>query len=268
MQKKDFIPIPPPAPIPQAHHIAAAEIKTLFDSGEADIFCIMGPTACGKTGYAVRLARDLNALYGAAKVEILSADSRQVYRGMDIGSGKDLCEYGEIPYHLIDIVQAGEHYNICRYQADFSKAYASCLQRGILPILCGGSGLYVEAVTKPEYEMRDVDRSGLVLPQKPFYMARVVDRETRRARIDTRLDERLANGMLEEIRGLRESGIPDEVLIRYGLEYKFVTLYLRGEMCYAQMRTGLQNAIHQFAKRQMTWLRGMEKDGVKINWVD
>lgn len=261
MSKKEFIPIPPPAPIPPAEKISAQQLGELYRSGEADIICVMGPTASGKTRYAVNLARQLGG------AEIISADSRQVYRRMDIGSGKDLDEYGEIPYHLIDIVPAGERYNICRYQRDFSAAYRDCLQRGVVPILCGGSGLYVEAATKKGYDMPENSALDLVLPQKPFYLATVIDRQSRRDRIDARLDERLSGGMIEEVRGLLESGVSEESLIRYGLEYKFVTLYLTGKMDYSTMRTGLQNAIHQFAKRQMTWLRGMERDGVTIHWV-
>jgi len=261
LSKKEFIPIPPPAPIPQAEDITAEDIMRMYVEGEIDIICVMGPTASGKTRYAVNLARQLG------NAEIISADSRQVYRGMDIGSGKDLDEYGEIPYHLIDIVPAGERYNICRYQRDFSAAYASCLERKVIPILCGGSGLYVEAATKKGYDMEENEGLNLVLPQKPFYLATVVDRQTRRDRIDARLDERLKNGMVEEIKGLLEQGVSQDSLIRYGLEYKFVTLYLTGQMEYAQMRISLQNAIHQFAKRQMTWLRGMERDSVTIHWV-
>jgi len=261
VSKKEFIPIPPPAPIPEAEDVFYEDLLKMYNNGEIDIICVMGPTASGKTRYAVNLARELG------NAEIISADSRQVYRGMDIGSGKDLDEYGDIPYHLIDIVPAGQRYNICRYQRDFSAAYADCLKRNVVPILCGGSGLYVEAATKKGYDMEENSGLDLVLPQKPFYLATVVDRQTRRQRIDRRLDERLQQGMVEEIKGLLEQGVSEDSLIRYGLEYKFITLYITGKMDYEQMRIGLQNAIHQFAKRQMTWLRGMERDGVTIHWV-
>ena len=270
MSKKDFIPIPPPAPLPEPEFIDPAGIKRLFDTGEIDLLCIMGPTASGKTAYAVRMARALNELYAdeGRHAEILSADSRQVFRGMDIGTGKDIGEYGDIPYHLIDIADPGERYNICEYQKDFSEAYSSCLERAVIPILCGGSGLYVEAVTKPEYELRDVSRSSLVPPRNTYYIATLVDRDTRRARIDRRLDQRLEQGMIEEIKGLLDRGVPADVLIRYGLEYKFVTLYVQGELTYDRMHEGLRFAIHQFAKRQMTWLRGMEKDGIVFHWTE
>lgn len=248
--------------------MSAADIKALCDSGEIDIVCVMGPTASGKTAFAVRLARELNTAYGCPKVEIISADSRQVYRGMDIGTGKDLEEYGEIPVHLVDIAEPGARYNICAYQRDFSAVYADCLRRGVLPVLCGGSGLYVEAVTRPEYEMREQSRSTLALPSKPYFLAVLVDRDERRARIDRRLDERLEEGLVEEVRGLLRNGVAEETLLRYGLEYRFVTLYIKGELTFEQMHEQLRFAIHRFAKRQMTWLRGMEKDGVRIHWVE
>ena len=299
MSAKSFIPIPPPAPIPEAGRVSAAELLEKYLEGSIDLICVMGPTASGKTRYAVNLAREINRLLksgedaveaedkeveskgaegkeaedkeaedkGAAGAEIISADSRQIYIGMDIGTGKDLCEYGEIPVHLVDIVPAGERYNICRYQRDFSRVYKDCRERGAIPILCGGSGLYIEAVTKPEYKLDDNNAVELVLPQKTFYLATTVDRETRRARIDKRLDERFAEGMVEEVRGLINRGVDPEVLIRYGLEYKFITLHVLGQLDFPTMHRLLQTAIHQFAKRQMTWLRGMEKDGVEIHWV-
>ena len=272
MSAKSFIPIPPPAPIPEAGRVSAAELLEKYLEGSIDLICVMGPTASGKTRYAVNLAREINRLLKSGKdasgAEIISADSRQIYIGMDIGTGKDLCEYGEIPVHLVDIVPAGERYNICRYQRDFSRVYKDCRERGAIPILCGGSGLYIEAVTKPEYKLDDNNAVELVLPRKTFYLATTVDRETRRARIDKRLDERFAEGMVEEVRGLINRGVDPEVLIRYGLEYKFITLHVLGQLDFPTMHKLLQTAIHQFAKRQMTWLRGMEKDGVEIHWVE
>ena len=305
MSAKSFIPIPPPAPIPEAGRVSAAELLEKYLEGSIDLICVMGPTASGKTRYAVNLAREINSMLksgkdavgaedkraedkgaedkgaedkgaegigthvrGTAGAEIISADSRQIYIGMDIGTGKDLCEYGEIPVHLVDIVPAGERYNICRYQRDFSRVYKDCRERGAIPILCGGSGLYIEAVTKPEYKLDDNNAVELVLPRKTFYLATTVDRETRRARIDKRLDERFAEGMVEEVRGLINQGVEPEVLIRYGLEYKFITLHVLGQLDFPTMHRLLQTAIHQFAKRQMTWLRGMEKDGVEIHWVE
>ena len=304
MSAKSFIPIPPPAPIPEAGRVSAAELLEKYLDGSIDLICVMGPTASGKTRYAVNLAREINRLLksgkdaagaegcvkqvcgaegkgtedkgtqgkgtqgrGTAGAEIISADSRQIYIGMDIGTGKDLCEYGEIPVHLVDTLPAGERYNICRYQRDFSRVYKDCRERGAIPILCGGSGLYIEAVTKPEYKLDDNNAVELVLPRKTFYLATTVDRETRRARIDKRLDERFAEGMVEEVRGLINRGVDPEVLIRYGLEYKFITLHVLGQLDFPTMHRLLQTAIHQFAKRQMTWLRGMEKDGVEIHWV-
>ena len=281
---------------------------------EYDIVCVLGPTASGKTRYAVDLARRIGA-------EIISADSRQVYRGMDIGTGKDLGEYGEVPYHLIDIVDAGEKYDIWRYQHDFEDAYRDILSRGRRAILCGGSGLYIEAACcgyqlpdvpqnpalraeleqyddetliarlaclktlhiHPDFDSRQrliraleiaiyqqdhpVHRSAF-LPKKTKFIGLAVSRDERRARIDRRLDERLDAGMIDEVKGLLESGVAPEDLIYYGLEYKFVTRYLIGELSYEEMKSGLKTAIHQFAKRQMTWFRGMERRGIEIEWVD
>ncbi|MBP5210694.1 MAG: tRNA (adenosine(37)-N6)-dimethylallyltransferase MiaA [Bacteroidales bacterium] len=277
------------------------------------MICILGPTASGKTRYAVQLAREIGA-------EILSADSRQVYRGMDIGTGKDLSEYGEVPYHLIDIVDAGTKYNIFEYQRDFEKAYKSIIERGKRAVLCGGSGLYIEAATcgyslpevppnpalrkeleqqsdeqlierlaslKSLHNSTDYDtRKRLIraleiaiyesehpvvrsafLPKKTKYIGISVDRDERNARIDRRLDARLKEGMVEEVERLLDSGIPAADLIYYGLEYKFVTLYLTGVLSYSQMRDNLRTAIHQFAKRQMTWFRGMERRGIEIEWI-
>lgn len=280
---------------------------------EYELICILGPTASGKTRYAVELA-------GRIDGEILSGDSRQVYRGMDIGTGKDLEEYGSVPYHLIDIADAGTKYNIYQYQKDFSEAYRDIVSRGKRPVLCGGSGLYIEAVTmgyhlpdvpadealraelsalpmdeliaryeklrKPHnktdydtkqrliraleialYENEHPVQYSSYLPQKTKFIGIIVSREERNARIDARLERRLESGMVEEVRGLLESGIPAEDLIYYGLEYKYITLYLTGEMDYATMVERLRIAIHQFAKRQMTWFRGMERRGIQIEWI-
>ena len=269
MARREFIPIPPPAPMPRTERIDPEQLLEGCRNGATDLVCVMGPTASGKTRFAVALARRFNALAGAPVAEILSADSRQVFVGMDIGTGKDMCEYGEIPVHLVDIVPAGIRYDICQYQRDFAAAYADCRARGVIPILCGGSGLYVEAVTKPEYRnMPDNDLKEGDLPEHTFYIATCVDRETRRAKIDRRLDERLREGMVDEIKGLLEKGVPSDMLLHYGLEYRHVTRYLLGETDYDTMREELKNAIHQFAKRQMTWLRGMEKDGVSIHWTE
>ena len=278
-----------------------------------DLTCVLGPTACGKTKYAVALAKETGA-------EILSADSRQVYRGMDIGTGKDLEDYDGVPYHLIDIVPAGEKYDIYRYQRDFHKAYRDIISRGKPAILCGGSGLYIEAATRgyhlpdvpqnPElraslekesdealiarlaslktlhnstdYDTRKrliraleiaiyeqehpVDRTSFP-PIRTRYIGLDVSREVRNARIDARLDARLASGMVEEVQRLLDSGIAPEDLIYYGLEYKFVTLYLTGQLSYDEMHDKMATAIHQFAKRQMTWFRGMERRGIEIEWV-
>ena len=263
-----------------------------------------------------------NVKYRNAGAEIISADSRQVYRGMDIGTGKDLGEYEEIPYHLMDVVDAGTKYNIFEYQRDFERAYKDITGRGGIPVLCGGSGLYIEAATcgyslpevqpdpalraelekksdkelieqlaslKPLHNTTDYDtRKRLVraleiaiyeaehpvartsfLPKNTYYIGTLVSREERNARIDRRLDARLKEGMVDEIRGLmEEKGIPAEDLIYYGLEYKFVTLYITGELTYEEMRTRLATAIHQFAKRQMTWFRGMERKGIRIHWTE
>ena len=278
-----------------------------------DLICVLGPTASGKTRYAVQLARELDG-------EILSGDSRQVYRGMDIGTGKDLDEYGAVPYHLIDIVDAGTKYNIFQYQHDFEQAYRDIVERGRTPILCGGSGLYIEAATcgydlpdvppdpalRAELEQQPTEdliaryeslrtphnttdydtRQRLIraleiaiwqethpvtrtsfLPKHTKYIGLQVSREERNARIDRRLRERLDAGMVEEVQGLLDSGLRPEDLLYYGLEYKYVTLYLTGALPYEEMVERLQTAIHQFAKRQMTWFRGMERKGINIEWI-
>ena len=283
-----------------------------------DLISIIGPTACGKTSLAVEVARAMGG-------EILSADSRQVYRGMDIGTGKDLSEYGEgasrVPYHLIDIVDAGEKYNLFEFQRDFLDAYNGVNARGALPVLCGGSGLYVESVLRgyrlipvpenPELRERlenhsleeltamlatykvlhnttDVDTKKRAIraieieehyartPQHerefPLLSSLIigldVDREVRRSRISNRLKARLDEGLVDEVRKLLDEGVSPEQLIYYGLEYKFVTLFLMGAMSFDDMYKGLETAIHQFAKRQMTWFRGMERRGLNINWRD
>ena len=308
------------AELPPAEEINVREVLDKYLSGEIDLICVLGPTASGKTRYAVNLARQINALVERPAAEIISADSRQVYRGMDIGTGKDLNEYEEIPYHLMDIVDAGTKYNIFEYQRDFEKAYKDIVDRGGIPILCGGSGLYIEAATcgyslpevapnpelraelekksdeeliaqlaslKPLHNNTDYDtRKRLIraleiaiyeaehpvnrssyLPKNTYYIGTLVSREVRNAKIDARLDARLEEGMVEEVRSLLDKPIPAEDLIYYGLEYKFVTLYLIGELTLEEMRTQLATAIHQFAKRQMTWFRGMERKGITIHWI-
>ncbi|MDR0811428.1 MAG: tRNA (adenosine(37)-N6)-dimethylallyltransferase MiaA [Paludibacter sp.] len=279
---------------------------------------ILGPTACGKTAFAVALAKELDG-------EIISADSRQVYRAMDIGTGKDLNEYivdnQQIPYHLIDICEAGEKYNLYEYQHDFHKVYSDILRRGKMPILCGGTGLYIESVLKgfrlPKVPENPVLRAALAeksidelknilssyvslhnttdldsakrairaieiakytaeqpvdyeefLPIDSIIVGLDIPRDERRQKITNRLKFRLENGMLEEVQNLLNSGIAPDDLIYYGLEYKFVTLYLTGQLAYNEMFAQLETAIHQFAKRQMTWFRGMERRGFAIHWLD
>ena len=288
------------------------------------IITILGPTACGKTALAVNLAAKTGG-------EIISADSRQVYRGMDIGTGKDLSEYNvdgkQIPYHLIDIEDAGQKYNLFRFQEDFNAAYEDIANRGVLPILCGGTGLYMEAVLKgyalspvPQddnlrkklstrtltelkellmwlkarngsamHNETDVDtvsrairaieielhnlRHPVDARNLPAVSSLIVgldvDRDVRRERITARLKARLNEGMVEEVRGLlAKDGITKEDLMYYGLEYKYVTAYVVGEMSYDDMFKQLEIAIHQFAKRQMTWFRGMERRGFNIHWLN
>jgi len=317
------------ADLPDPETIRPEELLQSFENKDIDLICVLGPTASGKTRYAVALARELNRLRGVnanegsvnAGAEILSGDSRQVYRGMDIGTGKDLSEYEEIPYHLIDIVDAGTKFDLYQYQKAFEKAYKDIIDRGGIPILCGGSGLYLEAATcgysipdvpqspelraeleaksteelismlaglKPLHNKTDIDtRKRLIraleiaiwqkdhqventsyLPKKTYYIGTLVSREERNRRIDARLDARIAEGMADEVKGLLDSGIPAENLTYYGLEYKFVTQYVLGVLSLEEMKTLLCNAIHQFAKRQMTWFRGMERKGIKIHWVE
>ena len=318
MAKKSFTPIPPMAQLPQPEEINIESILKAYIEGDIDLICILGPTASGKTRYAVLLAKQLNEM--GRKAEIISADSRQVYRGMDIGTGKDLDEYGDIPYHLIDIANAGDKYNIYEYQKDFEKVYREIRERGNIPLLCGGSGLYIEAATcgyslpevpanpqlreelekestealiqklasrKPLHNSTDYDtRKRLIraleiaiyesehpakrtsfLPKNTFYIGTLVSREVRNERIDRRLEDRLQEGMVDEIKRILDSGVPAEDLIYYGLEYKYVTMYLIGALDYDQMKLQLATAIHQFAKRQMTWFRGMERKGIRIHWT-
>lgn len=283
-----------------------------------NLLTILGATATGKTSLAVRLAAEL-------KGEIISADSRQIYRGMDLGTGKDLDEYVHegtpVPYHLIDIADAGFRFNLFLYQQEFLKVWQDCERRGVFPVLCGGSGLYVESILKayrmtpvPENpELRErlackslvelsdilssyrslhnttdtdtVKRAIRAIEIAEYYTTHepvkgefpeirslivgvLFDRETRRQRITERLHARLQAGMIDEVKGLLDRGIKPEDLIYYGLEYKYLTLYLTGELTYDEMVEQLNIAIHQFAKRQMTWFRKMERDGFEIKWLD
>lgn len=287
------------------------------------LITILGPTACGKTSLAAALAYEMHA-------EIISADSRQVYRGMDIGTGKDLDDYvvrgRQIPYHLIDIAEPGTKYNLFCYQQDFSEALADITGRGIRPILCGGTGLYIEAVLKgyalstvpqnPDlrqtlqgesleqlterlvelkrrngsvmHNTTDVDSCQRAIraieietynlehaaerremtPVDSVIIGLDIPREVRREKITARLRQRLAEGMVDEIRTLLDRGIPADDIIYYGLEYKYVTEYAIGRLTYEEMFRQLEIAIHQFAKRQMTWFRGMERRGLVIHWID
>lgn len=284
---------------------------------------ILGPTASGKTSLAAALAAQVEG-------EIISADSRQVYRKMDIGTGKDLADYNvggkDIPYHLIDICEPGTKYNLFEYQQDFLDAYNDITGRGVQPILCGGTGLYIEAVLKgyrlipvPEntqlresladktleeltamlerlkaennskmHNTTDVDTVKRAIraieietyyktvpveertfPTIPYIIIGIdIPRDERRRRITQRLRQRLDEGMVDEVVSLLDSGIKPEDLIYYGLEYKFVTEYVTGKLSYADMYRQLETAIHQFAKRQMTWFRGMERRGFNIHWID
>lgn len=226
-----------------------------------DIITILGPTASGKTPFAARLAYELG------QTEIISADSRMVYRGMTIGSGKDLDDYivegHKIPYHLIDICEAGDRFNVYEFQCAFQNAYMDITARGNMPIMCGGTGLYIESVLK-SYELGQVrfpERESLTIGLK-------IERELRREKITHRLKARLEEGMIEEVQNLLKT-VSAERLIRYGLEYKYVTLYCIGQLSYEEMFRQLEIAIHQFAKRQMTWFRGMEeRRGIPIHWID
>lgn len=283
-----------------------------------DLITILGPTASGKTPLAASLASRLHT-------EIISADSRQVYRGMDLGTGKDLEDYivddHAVPYHLIDIADPGYKYNVFEYQRDFLKAYEDIRQRGMVPIMCGGTGMYLESVLKgyrllpvpenPElraqlsnksleeltallstykslHNTTDVDtakRAIRAIEIEEFYQHTPVDersfptlksliigvdidRELRREKITRRLKQRLEQGMVDEVRHLLDNGVKPDDLIYYGLEYKYLTLYVTGQLTYEEMFNQLEIAIHQFAKRQMTWFRGMERRGFTIHWLD
>lgn len=289
------------------------KLKTSYD-----LIVITGPTATGKTKLAVAVA---DAVGG----EIISADSRQVYRGMDIGTGKDYSDYyvngKQIACHLIDIAEPGYRYNVFEYQRDFRNVYSDLRRKGMFPVVCGGSGMYIDSIISgyrlnevaPDPGLRarlekksmeelteilksyrklhnvtDIDTKKRVIRAieiehhnrsagrkqsefpvlKPLVTGLNVDRETRRNRISERLRKRLDAGLVEEVRGLLEKGVSEEIMIYYGLEYKFITLYLCGKMTRDEMVSGLETAIHQFAKRQMTWFRGMERKGIKIHWID
>lgn len=282
-----------------------------------NLVTIIGATATGKTALAVRVAAALGS-------EVISGDSRQIYRGMDIGTGKDISEYSFegklVPYHLIDIVDAGYRYNLFEYQRDFLQAWQDCRERGLLPVFCGGSGMYVESVLKgyrmtpvpenPELRaslasksleeltellatyrslhntsdtdtvkraIRGIEIAEYYKTHKPeegefpeinsLIVGILYDRDARRKRITERLYARLQEGLVEEVKGLLERGMDREDLIYYGLEYKYVTLYLTGQLDYEEMVGQLNIAIHQFAKRQMTWFRKMERDGFQIHWL-
>ncbi len=283
-----------------------------------DLIAILGPTASGKTPFAAALAAELDT-------EIISADSRQIYRGMDLGTGKDLDDYTVngrlIPYHLIDIADPGYKYNVFEYQHDFLTAYETIQQNGHLPVVCGGTGMYLESVLKgyrlmpvpenPELRQQLADKSleeltGMLQQYKTLHNSTDVDtvkrairaleievyyaehpvterefpsfnsliigvdidRELRREKISRRLKQRLDDGMIDEVRRLLNSGVSADDLIYYGLEYKFLTQYIIGQLTYEEMFAGLDIAIHQFAKRQMTWFRGMERRGFTIHWID
>ena len=271
------------AELPSPETIDAGELAGMFRDGITDLICVLGPTASGKTRYAVGLAKRIEELSGLP-CEIISADSRQIFRGMDIGTGKDLDEYGDIPYHLIDILPAGARYNVYRFQQDFLEAYRAIRERGAVPILCGGTGLYINAVINaydfasktPLSAERDGNVAAEGFPSRTYVIGTLVDRETRNSRIDARLDARLREGMIDEIRslldgsskGCEDGPVDAGTLISYGLEYKFVTLHLLGELSFDEMRVQLATAIHQFAKRQMTWFRGMERSGTRIHWTE
>jgi len=287
-------------------------------NAEYDILIITGPTASGKTATAALVADRLGG-------EIISADSRQVYRGMDLGTGKDYDDYivggKRIPFHLIDIAEAGSKYNLFEYRKDFLRVYNDLKSRNVFPVLCGGSGMYIDSIVSsyslPEvppdpalraelvkkpmadlvrilssykrlHNITDIDTrkravraieietyreaaafNELSFPRLKYLIAAIsTDRESRRRRITARLRQRLESGMIDEVRDLLAGGIDEEDLIYYGLEYKYITLYLSGDIDYETMFRKLETAIHQFAKRQMTWFRGMERRGTIIHWID
>ena len=289
-----------------------------MDGAKFDMVTILGPTASGKTEVAVNLALKI-------KGEIVSADSRQIYREMNLGTGKDLEEYQvngvDVPYHLIDIAEAGYQYNVFEYQRDFLKVYQSIREKGSFPVMCGGSGMYIEAILKgyrliqvPVNEERrselqllsldelteilkryksinntsdtenkkravraiEIEEFCLAHPETdlafPAITSLIVgvkyDRDSRRRKITSRLKQRLDNGMIDEVKNLIGKGLKPDDLTYYGLEYKYLTLFITGKLTYNEMFEGLNTAIHQFAKRQMTWFRKMERDGFEIKWLD
>ena len=289
-----------------------------MDVAKFDMVTILGPTASGKTEVAVNLALKI-------KGEIISADSRQIYREMNLGTGKDLEEYQvngvDVPYHLIDIAEAGYQYNVFEYQRDFLKVYQSVKGKGTFPVMCGGSGMYLEAILKgyrliqvPVNEKRrselqllsldelteilkryksinntsdtenkkrairaiEIEEYCLVHPETDLSFPEInslivgvkYDRDSRRKRITARLKQRLDNGMIDEVKNLIDKGLKPDDLTYYGLEYKYLTLFITGKLTYNEMFEGLNTAIHQFAKRQMTWFRKMERDGFEIKWLD
>jgi tRNA dimethylallyltransferase len=283
-----------------------------------DLLLVTGPTASGKTALAAAIADRVGG-------EVISADSRQVYRGMNLGTGKDYADYivngTQVPCHLIDIVDPGYKYNVFEYQRDFKNVYSDLKKRKVFPIVCGGSGMYADSIItgykmvevppdsglrmelekKPIEELReilstyknlhnttDIDtkkrviraieiehfsrnkaKQSMAFPQiKALVIGVKFDRDKRRKLITARLKQRLESGMIDEVRHLIDQRIDTEILIYYGLEYKFITLYLKGEISYEEMFSDLEIAIHQFAKRQMTWFRGMERRGILIHWID
>lgn len=283
-----------------------------------DILVVTGPTASGKTALASAVAHRVGG-------EIISADSRQVYRGMNLGTGKDYHDYmvdgSQIPFHLIDIVDPGYKYNVFEYQRDFNKVYSDLKRRKIFPVVCGGSGMYADSIisgykmfevppdsglrvelekksmeelkeilltyknvhnttdsdTKKrviraieiEHSSRNKAKQGIEFPKvKALLTGIIFERDKRRKMITERLTQRLDSGMVDEVKNLIDKGIDTETLIYYGLEYKFITLFLTGKISYSEMVRDLEIAIHQFAKRQMTWFRGMERRGIKIHWID
>jgi len=291
-------------------------IKILTD--KYNLITILGATAAGKTAFAAHLASVIDR-------EIISADSRQVYRRMDIGTGKDYGDYivngKRIPVHLIDIAEPGSKYNVYQYQHDFVNTYKDIETRGKKAIMCGGSGMYIEAIIKgydliavphnfglrenlekketeqliqiletykklhnisdtsvrkrliraieiSEHCSKNTDNQSNKTQISHLVLGIKFDRDSRRRRISERLKQRLESGMIEEVKSLIDSGIEIETLIYYGLEYKFITLYLTGKLSYGEMFNGLETAIHQFSKRQMTWFRKMERDGIEIHWID
>jgi len=230
-----------------------------------DLLTILGPTASGKTKVAAHVCAEISG-------EIISADSRQVFRGMDIGTGKDLADYKVkeqmIPYHLIDILAAGGRYNISIYQQDFLRVYNDIHERGKFPVLCGGSGLYIDAVVSGYQLVSGKKSTKAVSSINNLYVGLHLTREQRRERITARLHQRLQEGMVEEAQRLLQQGVTVEDMLFYGLEYKFLALYLTKQLSYNEMVDQLNTAIHQFAKRQMTWFRSMERKGAHIHWID